>query len=158
MASNRYAQKTSAHKTRLFNSLLDCILKGREFPEEILNVIVPRASDITRHDSPEDWMFYLRLTCAILSGKYEVENMLNINETDPGYLYGRLLGVLDCAEKHYLRDKSKKRRTNAEKALHNLRHKPLQTFAQVSQKVTALKIDARVRYIADWWTIDYPRP
>ena len=60
--------------------------------------------------------------------------------------------VLDCAEKHYLRTNRKKRRTNAEKALHNLRHKPLQTFAQVSQKVTSLKIDARVRYIADWWT------
>jgi CRISPR-associated protein Csd1 len=153
LASPEFAKKDK--KDRVAYEIIVSMLKGRDFPLSILKKLIDRASNYSKHKSAEQWNECLRLTVNILKGYLNFnegeDNMLDINETNRSYLYGRLMGVLDMEEQQYLKNKGKQRATHAAKMLNNLKNKPEQTLHQVMSKVENLKLDKAIQSIASRW-------
>jgi len=127
-------------KKATIEKLLPCIIDGVKLPYDIVNSSVNRASSPVSMEKWE-WQKVLTITCALIR-KYrydkfkEVWNMLlDENQKDRSYLFGRLLAIAQQIEEWALNTTGEKRDTNAERLMHQFKLHPYKTWGIITDKL-----------------------
>ena len=120
--------------------LIACRIDHARMPSDIVELLVQRASNpVACSDSI--WMDSLYVACAVLN-KYlydykGVDAMSwELDKKDRSFQYGRLLAVMDKAEKDYYAKTGEDRQTNAMKAMSAFRQHPWRTFERINRQLT----------------------
>lgn len=135
--------------------LISCRIDGARFPDDILRTLVNRASSPQSYE-PVVYQTLLFVTCAVIRKyryertKEELSMQLNYEETDRSYLFGRLLAVMELAERSAYR-KDETREPNAIRLQSVFRRRPLHTAniieSQLEQAyLPRLSIGSRIYY------------
>ena len=121
-------------------ALTDAKLKNKAVPTALIRTLVDRANRLAVYYSSADYL--LRTTCAVLRKDYidksgkEFSMVLDKNETDRSYLYGRVLAIYDKYERDFLR--GAKRPTNALRLQHRFVKRPLETMKELHLKAVGI--------------------
>jgi len=137
--------------SRLYVALLD----GSPIPKEYIRRVVENAQNPMLYKGVDGKRFInhkmvMRTACALVCGEHlrnskgENDRMLDKNNNNPGYVYGRMLAVLNKVEEHALYNKKKKtegteekkeqtstRITHAMRMWNNCSSRPWQTFCDL---------------------------
>lgn len=115
--------------------LLACRLERAAFPTDILRALTARASMPQAFDGV--YQNVLITACAAIKkyhhdhGKGEIEMTLEEERNDRNYQFGRLLAVLDRAERDYYQKVGESRQTNASKYMTEFARHPLATYEHI---------------------------
>ncbi|MDR0820735.1 MAG: type I-C CRISPR-associated protein Cas8c/Csd1 [Endomicrobium sp.] len=151
-------------KSKLIRDLMPSVLENRNIPEYIERHFIEKASNpIALNDI--QWKTILRIACSIYKGnhlyydenKKEEDYLMSVDENckDRNYLYGRLLAVIDDAEKSALLKQNKEnsntkeaiRSTNAQRLMRQFSIKPFETWKVLYEKFN----DAYKRRVNGYW-------
>lgn len=119
------------------NQLADCRLHGLPMPYGIVRQIVRKAAG-RYSDSTKERV--VSAACAVLH-KYTKDNgkefdmKLEPGKPDRSYQYGRLLAVLEKAEKDSLKEQGSDRQTKAQQMMQMYITRPMETWAQISRSL-----------------------
>ena len=115
--------------------LLACRIERAAFPTDILRALTARASMPQAFDGV--YQNVLITACAAIKkyhhdhGKGEIEMTLEEERNDRNYQFGRLLAVLDRAERDYYQKVGESRQTNASKYMTEFARHPLATYEHI---------------------------
>lgn len=135
MICNSKLKKTTIER------LLPCIIDQKPFPRDIKRRMVENASH--RMSYKKNWNNILSATCALIkkchadygsSKQEEVSAMLDKDNRDRSYLYGRLLAVAEKVEKDTYGD-NENRLTNAERLWSVYTRRPATTWMLLEEKL-----------------------
>lgn len=143
-------KKTIERKT--IERLLPCIVDGAQFPRDLVDACVRRASNPNAYEKDNKWLWRknIGIACAIYKGYYSDRNP-NINErrnyqmslekerNTRDYLYGRLLAVADNIEEYALSITNTKRPTNAERLMQRFASRPFSTWKNIDESLRPYK-------------------
>lgn len=121
-----------------YQKIARCILYGEPVPIPLVELAASRASNPLIFKKRLDYERILSLACAFIAKnrKSGDEPMLNEENKDRSYLFGRLMAVADRAERRTFDSANDaKRRTNAEKNMKNLPNMPGRVWQEVSGKI-----------------------
>jgi len=113
--------------------ILPCIIENKSIPEDIVLNCIRRASNPVILGDLEKRKV-LSIACALYKGnryKEIYEMALKEENSDRNYLYGRLLGIVDYAERIVLEISDKQRPTNAQRYMHMFSMKPYSTWIKL---------------------------
>jgi CRISPR-associated protein Cas8c/Csd1, subtype I-C/DVULG len=131
-------------KTKTVERLLLCILEHRKIPQDMKNRMLENISN--RRSYEKTWNYVLALGCSVFK-KYQIDNqikegvseMLDINEQNRSYLFGRLLAVYEKLEQDVINsrgtDDKDRRATNAERLWSAYTKMPVRTLKILEDKV-----------------------
>lgn len=131
-------------KTKTVERLLPCILEHRKLPPDLKNRMFQNLCNRSSYE--KTWNYALALGCSIFKKyqidyqkKEEVSEMLDANEQNRSYLYGRLLAVYEKLELDVLNnrvtDNKDRRATNAERLWSTYTKMPARTLKILEDKV-----------------------
>lgn len=115
--------------------LLACRIERAAFPTDILRALTARASMPQAFDGV--YQNVLITACAAIKkyyhdhGKGEIQMTLEEERNDRNYQFGRLLAVLDRAERDYYQKVGESRQTNASKYMTEFARHPLATYEHI---------------------------
>ncbi|BAV58775.1 type I-C CRISPR-associated protein Cas8c/Csd1 [Candidatus Endomicrobiellum trichonymphae] len=164
-------------KRKLIRDLMPSVLENKNIPEYIEKHFIEKASNPVVLNNIQ-WKTILSIACSIYKGnhlyydenKKEEDCLMSVDENckDRNYLYGRLLAVIDDAEKSALLKQNKEnsnaketiRSTNAQRLMRQFSIKPFETWKFLYEKFNdAYKkrlsgdwIDKRIADIKDKFT------
>lgn len=137
-------------KKLVVERLLPCIVEQADFPADLLNNCVRRASEPQKMEDRWEREKVLGIACALYRGCNQQENYVMGLEEDRNnrdYLYGRLLAVADYVEEYVQWDKTRghgapkdqqteknfgpKRQTNAVRYMQRFSRHPCQTWVML---------------------------
>ena len=131
---------TDSLKKNLHERLMPCILEGRAFPIDVLNMCIRRVSNRNSGESCE-WERNLGVVCALYRGFYrrhpiktkrrDYSMSLETNNTSRDYLYGRLLAIAERIESVALNIANEKRMTTAERLMQRFSDRPFSTWRNI---------------------------
>jgi CRISPR-associated protein Csd1 len=131
---------TDSLKKNLLKRLMPCILEGRPFPVDVLNMCVRHVSNRNSGESWE-WERNLGVVCALYRGFYrrhpiktkrrDYSMSLETNNTSRDYLYGRLLAIAERIESVALSIANEKRMTTAERLMQRFSDRPYSTWRNI---------------------------
>jgi CRISPR-associated protein Csd1 len=131
---------TDSLKKNLYERLMPCILEGRSFPIDVLNMCIRRVSNRNRGERWE-WERNLGVVCALYRGFYRRHPIkikrrnysmsLETNNTSRDYLYGRLLAIAERIESVALTLANEKRMTTAERLMQRFADRPYSTWRNI---------------------------
>ncbi|MDR3092638.1 MAG: type I-C CRISPR-associated protein Cas8c/Csd1, partial [Endomicrobium sp.] len=160
---DRIEDKEKKIKKKLIRDLMPSVLEDKNIPEYIEKHFVEKASNPVALNNGQ-WKTILRIACSIYKGnnlydknKKEEDYLMSIyeNEQDRNYLYGRLLAVIDDAEKSALLKQNKEnsntketiRLTNAQRLMRQFSIKPFETWKFLYEKFN----DAYKKRLNGYW-------
>jgi len=119
--------------------LIPCITDGKNIPQDILQAVINRASTPLAYEF-YNWRTILSVACALIkkdrNNRFQ-ENWteeLDTSNSDPNYLFGRLLAVADWAEMRTYTP-GETRETNAKQLFFMFSKRPQHTWYLLSQKL-----------------------
>lgn len=110
----------------LIERMLPCIVDGQNIPQDIVRSAINRASNPVSMDKWE-WEKTLSVTCALVNQREGYNVVLDKENMDRSYLFGRLLAIADVMERSAL-DKDEKRSTNAIRYMNAFSQHPERTW------------------------------
>lgn len=123
--------------------LVSCRIDQARMPADLKKLLVNRASTPQAFE-PDNWKQVLFVACAVMHKYYYDTKGWDImawtlNTENRSFQYGRLLAMMDWAERQYYRKTNKKtdeeRQSNALKALSEFRRRPFQTYERVNRQL-----------------------
>lgn len=140
--------RNSKLRTKTVERLLPCILEHRRLPQDLKNRMFQNLCNRSAYE--KTWNYTLALGCSIFKKyqidyqkKEEVSEMLDVNEQNRSYLYGRLLAVYEKLEQDVLNskvsDNKDRRATNAERLWSVYTKMPGRTLKILEDKVRPYK-------------------
>ena len=118
--------------------LLNCKISGGVFPQDVMQMLIQRASSPLGYDEGI-WRRILKTACAAIQ-KYRFDTNQGGNEMeweldkrDRSFQFGRLLAVMERAEEDFYSRTQEARQTNAIKNLPEYRQRPLYVFERVNR-------------------------
>jgi len=119
-------------KKIVIKRILPCILENKRIPDDLVSNCVRRASNPIILENRERRKA-LGIACALYKGncKEDYKVALDTKNANRDYLYGRLLGVIDYAERSVLEIDDKQRPTNAQKYMNLFSTKPYSTWIKL---------------------------
>lgn len=119
--------------------LLPCIIDGKPIPKDIIRQAVTKASFPQSYEKWYNWQEILNIACALikkelLEKKEDCPMALDTKSTDRSYLYGRLLGVADAAERRTF-ENGEDRQTNAKRYMSAFAAKPFTTWKIIEERL-----------------------
>jgi CRISPR-associated protein Csd1 len=158
-------KKEQKIKSKLIRDLMPSVLENKDIPEYIERHFIEKASNPVALNNGQ-WKTILRIACSIYKGnhlyvydenKKEEDYLMSIDEKckDRNYLYGRLLAVIDDAEKSALLKQKKEnsstkeaiRSTNAQRLMRQFSIKPFETWKVLYEKFN----DAYKKRVNGYW-------
>ena len=163
-------------KSKLIRDLMPSVLENKNIPEYIEKHFIEKASNPVALNNNQ-WKTILRIACSIYKGnhysfcchrlygenkkedenKKEEDYLMSVDENckDRNYLYGRLLAVIDNAEKTALLKQNKEnsntkeaiRLTNAQRLMRQFSIKPFETWKFLYEKFN----DAYKKRVNGYW-------
>lgn len=121
-----------------YQRIARCILYGERIPIPLVELAASRASNPLFFKNRLDYERVLSLACAFIAKnrKSGDEPMLNEDNKDRSYLFGRLMAVADRVERQTFDSvNDARRRTNAEKNMRNLPNRPGRVWQDVSGRI-----------------------
>lgn len=128
-------------KKSTMERLLPCIIDQKPFPRDIKRRMIENASH--RRSYKKNWNNVLSASCALIkkcnadygnSNKKEVSVMLDQENKDRSYLYGRLLAIAEKVERDTYGE-DEKRLTNAERLWSVYTRRPATTWMLLEEKL-----------------------
>jgi CRISPR-associated protein Csd1 len=140
--------KNAKLRTKTIERLLPCILENRKFPLDLKNRMFQNLCN--RNSYEKTWNYLLAIGCSIFKKcqmdyqmKKEVSEMLDVNEQNRSYLYGRLLAIYEKIELDVLNskvnDNKDRRATNAERLWSAYTKMPGRTLKVLEDKIRPYK-------------------
>lgn len=119
--------------------LLSCRLDGAKIPKGLVKRLADRASNPQAYDD-KIWYRILFTACAVINkyqNDYKEENAMawSLDKHDRSFQFGRLLAVMDRAEKDYYSKTGEDRQTNAIKSMSVFRQRPWSTYERVNRQL-----------------------
>ncbi|MCY7295736.1 type I-C CRISPR-associated protein Cas8c/Csd1 [Alteromonas sp. a30] len=133
-------------KKNLNERIMPCIIEGRPFPEDLVNLAVNRASNPNSGEYWE-WERNLGVACALYRGFHhpnrqpkkskqkECTMSLNKDNRSRDYLYGRLLAVAEKIEETALYVAGVKRTTTAARLMQRFSQRPFSTWNTLYRQI-----------------------
>jgi CRISPR-associated protein Csd1 len=138
--------KNSKLRTKTVERLLPCILEKKRLPLDLKGRMFENLCN--RNSYNKTWNYVLSIGCSIFKkyqmdyqNKSEVRELLDSNNKNRSYLYGRLLAIYEKMEKDTLRGSGseEKRATNAERLWTAYTKTPARTLRIIEEKVRPYK-------------------
>lgn len=136
-----------------YQKITSCILCGAPIPRQYVDLVLRRAQNPIIFKKRYNHERIVRLACSFIAKQYMTGDMemLNVDENDRNYLFGRLLAVADRAERRtYDKINDKNRRTNAEKLMPHFATQPANVWMELSRRLepyyTKLKVPEKLFY------------
>ena len=145
----RVEKKEQKIKSKLIRDLMPSVLENKKIPEYIEKHFIEKASNPVALNYVQ-WKTTLGIACSIYKGnrfdenKKEEDYLMSLDENckDRNYLYGRLLAVIDAAEKSALLKQNREnsntketiRVTNAQRLMHQFSIEPFETWKILYEK------------------------
>lgn len=113
--------------------LIPCVIQNRPLPQDIVNLLVNKASNPQMYDKNSNWRRVLETACGMIrkkrieATKEDCSMALDKNCSSRDYLFGRLLAVADKAE-YSTYEKDDKRTTNAKRYFKAFSNCPAHTW------------------------------
>jgi CRISPR-associated protein Csd1 len=135
-----YSDGNEKLKKQLIRRLISCITARRAIPADIVRAafhkaITPLAFKANNAWDERGWNQAVGIACALTRKQYEQEAhsmVLDEEQTDRNYLYGRLLAVADVVESRALFvSDSNWRQTNAVRYMQRFQQRPLETWMKL---------------------------
>jgi CRISPR-associated protein Csd1 len=127
-------------KKSVIERILPCIVDQSQFPKDLVDSAVRRASNRNSCESWE-WQRNLGVTCALYKGYYlrqphenerrNYQMSLENERTTRDYLYGRLLAIAERIEETALRIGSEERPTTAVRLMQRFADRPYSTWRNI---------------------------
>ncbi|PEU18376.1 MULTISPECIES: type I-C CRISPR-associated protein Cas8c/Csd1 [unclassified Bacillus (in: firmicutes)] len=125
-----YGPKASEKVVKgLMERMLPCIIDEREIPFDIVRSALQRASNPVSMERWE-WEKTLSIACALINKREGYQLMLDKENDDRDYLFGRLLAIADVLERNSL-DPSDQRATNARRYMNSFSQHPERTWRTI---------------------------
>lgn len=132
-------------KKSLFERILPCIVDGRQFPRDIMDSAVRRASNRNNCEHWE-WERNLGVACALYRGFFsqhpnqnqrrQYAMTLEEDRTTRDYLYGRLLAIAETTEEMAMKvAKEKPRSTVASRLMQRFADRPFSTWLNIEKGI-----------------------
>jgi CRISPR-associated protein Csd1 len=139
---------TDTLKKQVYSRLLPCIVEGRAFPRDLVQLCVNRASNPLGCE-PWEWERNIGVACALYRGFYsrltdetkrrDYPMALDLTITTRDYLYGRLLAVAEQLEQLALFMAKENRRTTAERYMQQFADRPFTTWRNIELALAPYK-------------------
>ncbi|WP_340689549.1 type I-C CRISPR-associated protein Cas8c/Csd1 [Enterococcus ureasiticus] len=117
--------------------LFPCVVDGKMIPINLIRKLLQRASNPVSMEKWE-WEKTLSIACAVMNKHFKKGErivVLDKNETDRSYLFGRMLAVADKVERKSLSLGKKDRMTNAMRYMNTFSNHPLQTWQTLQENL-----------------------
>jgi len=117
--------------------ILPCIIDGDRLPPDLVEAVVTRASNPMAME-PWEWNKTISIACSMYRRenlKEGYEMVLNEEQTNRDYLYGRLLAVAQRLEARALFAAGEGRQTNAERLMQRFRDHPYTTWVNIEMSL-----------------------
>lgn len=127
-------------KKQTLERLIPCIIDNKQIPEDIVRKAFNNCCQRYRYSNNKAWTQLIRFSCGILknnqNNKKEVKKMLDENNTNVSYLYGRLLAISEKVELDTFSEEEQKRRTtNAARLWSTFINRPATTWVVLHGKI-----------------------
>lgn len=132
--------KKSDIKRDAYLRLIPCVIQNRPLPQDIVNLLVNRASNPQMYDKDYNWRRVLETACGMIrkkqieATKEDCSMALDKNCNSRDYLFGRLLAVADKAE-YSTYEKDDKRTTNARRYFNAFSNCPAHTWQIIRERL-----------------------
>ena len=113
----------------LMERILPCIIDEKKIPFDIVRSAIQRASNPLSMERWE-WEKTLSITCALINTMEGYQLVLDKENNDRDYLFGRLLAIADVLERKSL-DTSDQRATNARRYMNSFSQHPERTWRTI---------------------------
>ena len=113
----------------LMERMLPCIVDEQKIPFDIVRSAIQRASNPVSMERWE-WEKTLSITCALINKQEGYKLVLDKENRDRDYLFGRLLAIADVLERNSL-DSSDQRATNARRYMNSFSQHPERTWRTI---------------------------
>lgn len=127
-------------KRDTYMRLIPCVIQNRPLPQDIVSLLVNRASNPQMYDKDYNWRRVLETACGMIrkkrieTTKEDCSMALDKNCNSRDYLFGRLLAVADKAE-YSTYEKDDKRTTNARRYFSNFANSPAHTWQIIRERL-----------------------
>ena len=138
--------------------LLGCKVSGGVFPQDIVKALTERASMPLAYEETV-WRRIVQTACAALQKyRYDTkqggdEMAWELDKKDRSFQYGRLLAVMDRAERDYYYKTQESRQTNAIKFMSEFRQRPFFVYERINSHL----YQAYLNRIEPWQANRYER-
>lgn len=138
--------------------LLNCKVSGGVFPQDIVKALTERASMPQAYEETV-WRRIVQTACAALQKyRYDTkqggdEMAWGLDKKDRSFQYGRLLAVMDRAERDYYYKTQESRQTNAIKFMSEFRQRPFFVYERINRHLH----QAYLNRIEPWQANRYER-
>ena len=138
--------------------LLGCKVSGGVFPQDIVKALTERASMPLAYEETA-WRRIVQTACAALQKyRYDTkqggdEMAWELDKKDRSFQYGRLLAVMDRAERDYYYKTQESRQTNAIKFMSEFRQRPFFVYERINRHL----YQAYLNRIEPWQANRYER-
>ena len=138
--------------------LLGCKVSGGVFPQDIVKALTERASMPLAYEETV-WRRIVQTACAALQKyRYDTkqggdEMAWELDKKDRSFQYGRLLAVMDRAERDYYYKTQESRQTNAIKFMSEFRQRPFFVYERINRHL----YQAYLNRIEPWQANRYER-
>lgn len=121
------------------HELFPCVVDGKRIPINLVRNLLQRASNPVSMEKWE-WEKTLSIACAVMKKHFNFKKgeknvVLDKNETDRSYLFGRMLAIADKVERRSLSLGEKDRMTNAMRYMNTFSNHPLQTWQTLQENL-----------------------
>ncbi|EJP85727.1 type I-C CRISPR-associated protein Cas8c/Csd1 [Bacillus cereus] len=113
----------------LMERILPCIIDEKKIPSDIVRSAFQRASNPVSMERWE-WEKTLSITCALINTVEGYQLVLDKENNDRDYLFGRLLAIADVLERKSL-DTNNQRATNARRYMNSFSQRPERTWRTI---------------------------
>ena len=120
-------------KKGLMERILPCIIDGRKIPKDIVRSAFYRASNPISMENWE-WENTLSVTCFLINKEEKLGVVLDRNNSDRDYLFGRMLAVADALERSAM-GPNESRTTNAIRYMNSFSKHPARTWAIIQDAI-----------------------
>ncbi|HDR7891191.1 TPA: type I-C CRISPR-associated protein Cas8c/Csd1 [Bacillus toyonensis] len=115
----------------LMERILPCIIDEKKIPSDIVKSAFHRASNPVSMERWE-WEKTLSITCALINTMEGYQLVLDKENNDRDYLFGRLLAIADVLERKSL-DINNQRATNARRCMNSFSQRPERTWKTIQE-------------------------
>ena len=125
--------------------VLPCIIEGKPFPADLVNLAIRRVSNRGAYKNDEQWLWEenLGVACALYKGyrkrhsNKEYKMALNENSRSRDYLYGRLLAIAEQVEEMAMlvADGKISRMTHAGRLMQRFSDQPFTTWKNIRESI-----------------------
>lgn len=133
-SKNFLSMKSNSMYSMLYNRIIKCIIRKKEFPDDIIKQLYAHASTPMKY--PHTHYRVLCIACAMINGKRGGgEIMLDREYTSRDYLFGRLLAIANYAERLTFKENEKGRETNAIRYMSDFANLPATSWERIYTKL-----------------------